>query len=54
MTEAARYRALAQECRQLAWATTTRQTVDALLEMAAEYDVKAQELRKRNQQLANC
>lgn len=48
MKEDARYRTLAAECRQLAWVTSTRQTIEALLQMADEYERKAEAIKKRS------
>lgn len=46
MTDAERYRDLAAQARQLALITTTRETVDGLLQMAADYDRKAEDAER--------
>lgn len=47
MEDSVRYRELAAEARKLALATSTRQTVEGLLQMAVEYDRKADAAEKR-------
>lgn len=46
MDEAARYRELARQALSLASSVSTTETIEALMQMACEYDQKADELEK--------